>query len=148
VLALRQDIYDKRDELFDVALKLGRLDDPAYRRTRDVLNVMAMSAKHISPYFMMSVARSSRRFSSGRPVSADPRMDREIEIALRWLSERILRYLLKECVSGWLIGELVGAGSVQEEGMPAVTRACSALWPVDRLPSDPRDPERDLLCAA
>ena len=100
VIRLRQDIFDRRDELFDLAAKLAGHSDPAYKDARRQLNTIASVADTISiPVFLYWIYRGER---TKREVHqhADPQMQAAIDEALMWCAERVARYLLRETLDG------------------------------------------------
>ena len=53
VLLLRHDLFEIRDGLFDKIMRLGALDDPAYRQARSHLNSMLRGAGTLNIYTML-----------------------------------------------------------------------------------------------
>ena len=144
VIRLRQDLYDVRDHLFDAAHRHSLLSDPAYCQTRNTLNAMAHMADYLSPRFVTELARLARRGPmEGRPVAVDPILDAEVLRTYRWLEERLFHYLMRECLSGWLIGSLVGFANIEQAGRFSMETVCTAL----PTPAFEWNPDRTLLAA-
>jgi hypothetical protein len=101
VIRLRQDIFDKRDALFDVATELGAHDDPAYQEAREHLNSLAHLAKVISWQVVFNADVPKRKDAPLR--AQNPKMQEAIDSVFDWSAYRIFRYLLKETLTGWVI---------------------------------------------
>jgi hypothetical protein len=113
VVCLRQDIFDIRDDLFDVALELGVLDDTAYRDARDHLNNIASAASLFSiPFFATCVSQAgeSRAFDK----TSNAKLQEAIDKRVRRCASRIGNYLLYETFTGWSICTLFTAVRLME----------------------------------
>lgn len=109
VYALKQDIFDIRDELFDFAAGNGWLSDVAYQQTREHLNDFAGTARLMSIPFLAFFAvqpRAARGYH--RPKSDDPLMDEKIKDTLDKSSHLLHHYLFRCTAIGWLICCLAG----------------------------------------
>ena len=102
VVALRQDIFDLRDGLFDVALAESIFDDPAYRFARQHLNQVANVADSITiPVLAFVLHRGVKEIT--QPKSDNDRMQQAIELAMRQCVERIMRFLWHQTFTGWVV---------------------------------------------
>lgn len=108
VVCLRQDIYDLRDELFDIALKLRALDDPGYKATRAHLNGLARSAEVISVPLAIYASTLETEAAAHRGHSfrsADPALQSSIDDVHDRCARRLVRFLFWETLSG-LVGRI------------------------------------------
>jgi hypothetical protein len=116
IISLRQDIYDKRDQLFDLSLGFGTLEDPAYRATRRHLNHVAQTVDAIS-FDMLMYAASKRDNERIQIQSTNPQLQIEIEKTLNWCARRIVNSLLRETFLGRILlfrSRIRGLTSVME----------------------------------
>jgi len=117
VIFLRQDLFRIRDELWMVARRKQRLDDPAYVEARELFNACIRGASFISfPQLVNGLVDARNR---GEEVveqkSSDPDLDKAIDDAYAQLVERLGKYVLRDrFVSGIALGllALVTLGSV------------------------------------
>lgn len=144
VIRIRQDIFDKRDELFDLAVELNGLDDPAYRFARDHLNALAATVESLSLpalFFVAAEMCGDDAPSTTRPRHADPRMDEKIVATMGWCSTRIMRYLLRETASGLILsgpGKVIGYSNAIKTLMTRNAKAwVSSSYPDDLCGSPP-----------
>lgn len=103
IIRLREDIYDKRDWLFDTAARLDSFSDPAYKAARIHLNSIAGIAKFLSVQVVAFLSTQGQLKDAPRIKSDNPELQAAINDVFRWSAERIARYLLKETLSGWVI---------------------------------------------
>ena len=103
IVRLRQDIFDKRDELFDIASRLDRLDDPAYRAARRHLNSAANAAKVISFEFLFYVMGQEGDTENIIPETNNEHLQQAINESLTWCAERIVDSLFTETFVGILL---------------------------------------------
>lgn len=126
VVALRQDIFDLRDGLYDVALAESIFDDPAYRSAREHLNRVANVSDSITiPVLVFVLHRGVTELP--RPRSRNDRMEQAIELAMRQCVERIMRFLWHQTFTGWIarpILRLVHIGTLVE----SQTRRWTDRW--------------------
>lgn len=130
-MRFRQDIFSVRDDLFDLAVASGLVDDPAYIAFREYLNNMLLFAHHLSIPVMVHMAKfplSSEPF----PRSENKCLQRAIEDATTTVSNRIVRFLRYETMIG-LVVEL--ATRVAEWAKPAGRERISAWIAPGHLPS-------------
>jgi hypothetical protein len=100
VMRLRQDLYDVRDQLFDVAADRKGSEDPAYVAARDHLNsVAAISADLSIPLLIFLISQSDGE-EFVRPISKDAELQAAIDKMYRWSADRLSSYILKETLSG------------------------------------------------
>jgi len=101
IINLRQDIFDIRDGLFDRALHLQALSDPAYRETRDHLNTVASTVHCLSLMVIFySLGRGVLASAEGRFKTENAQLQAAIDDALESSSLRVARYLLRETLMG------------------------------------------------
>ena len=105
VICLRQDIYDIRDELFDRALKLDGLSDPAYKQARERLNASA-SVADVFSLITLAKMKSMDISVDDAFCSTNKELQDAIDESLRKCSIRICRFLLRETLSGVFISLL------------------------------------------
>lgn len=93
VINLRQDIFDIRDRLFDEAVALGEVDDPAHQDARAHLNRLA-TAKIISipvlGYLSLGVSAAPHK------KAANFKLGRAIDSALDESAKRVFAYLIHD----------------------------------------------------
>ena len=99
IILLRQDLFDLRDELFSVALRLECFDDEAYRDARNHLNSVARIADTISVP-LLSYLSCGPVPERERPRSDIPELQVAIEQTLENCALRIQRYLLRQTFTG------------------------------------------------
>lgn len=104
-IALRQNIYDVRDQLFDAAAAIGggSFSDPAYREARTRLNGIAVSAEFIASgpaliYLHVLFRTTGRRLTI--PETDNQDLSRAIKDAMRGCEDRIAGYVLHETALG------------------------------------------------
>lgn len=115
VVRLRQDIFDKRDALFDVADNLDAFSDVGYRAAREHLNSLAHLAKYLS---ISLIIHASPRSEKGEAITSDiPEMQQVIDEIFEWSGKRIVRYLLRETATGLLLSCLLGIKDWQSRRM-------------------------------
>lgn len=101
IIDLRQDIFDERDELFDVAMRLDALDDPAYRAARRHLNHIARTVDFISLELLVYVGQHLPPLD---PIHTENEPLRNaIDDACVSCARRIVHSLLRETVSGRIL---------------------------------------------
>lgn len=108
VLKLRQDIFDKRDHLFDVAARLDEFDDPGYRAARLHLNSMLDMAKYFSVQSVEYMVKVGHLAPVKQTVSPNKELQEAIDDTFNWLIDRIAKYLIRETFSGWLVYIIYG----------------------------------------
>lgn len=99
VVRLRQDVFDIRDNLFDVAAETRTFDDPAYRHARHHLNSVARIADTINLY-MLGYLLNANLTQRERPTSNNAVLQHAIDASLEVCTERIRRYLMRETFTG------------------------------------------------
>lgn len=99
VVRLREDLFQIRDRLFDLALARGRLNDSGYRRAREHINAVIRMAGTVSiPTVLFTAFRCT---SSAGPIKADdPELQETIDRAMDQLVQRVTRYLIRETLTG------------------------------------------------
>jgi len=102
---LRQDILDLRDGLFDKAREMDVLDDPAHRRARDHLNMIAGNADWMTiPIIAFVLHRGfDKPGFSPLPQSDNPEFQRAIDSALEQSAHMLARHLLRRTFTGVVI---------------------------------------------
>ena len=108
VICLRQDIFDIRDELFDAALDLNGLGDPAYRQARERLNFAAKIADVFSLPLVTAV-RSMNAPPQQEFCSSNRKLQEAINHAIASCSQRIVDYLYFETfcgMCGWMTSKV------------------------------------------
>ena len=106
VIRLRQDLFDMRDALFDAALEIGCLDDPAYRAVRRHFNAIAGTAGFITiPVFVFLLHRGVVK--NQLLNSENSQMQKVIDSALESCANRVIVYLLKETFTGAIVLPIV-----------------------------------------
>lgn len=103
VLRLRQEIYHKRDFLFDEALRLNGFCDPAYREAREHFNDLAWIAEDVSLPLILAFWKWNTAPQSKRLVAQCSEMQAVIDEVYMWSANRIYRYLYYETGYGWLM---------------------------------------------
>lgn len=101
IIDLRQDIYDKRDALFDIATELGALDDPAYRQARRHLNHIARTVEFVSFDILVYIGKNAPSVSNLE--TDNERLRQAIDETMGWCAKRIVNSLLYETFSGWIL---------------------------------------------
>ena len=102
VIRLRQDLFDARDALFDSALEMGALDDPAYRAARRHLNAIVQLADAITlPVLAFVLHRGVSR--NEMLNSNNVCLQKEIDAALDRCADRLVTYLLRETFTGLIV---------------------------------------------
>jgi len=109
VTILRQKLFEIRDELWEKALKLDSLDDPAYLKIRSRFNSMIRSAHAISvPTLTVAMVQMSDQ-QQEYITSDNPKMQQHLEEAISDATLHILRYIVFcRPFSGWLLIHLIG----------------------------------------
>jgi len=101
VINLRQDIYDIRDRLFDKALALESLSDPAYREAREHLNKVAAIVNRLSLMVLAFVLGQGRSEPMGdRFKTSNFELQHAINESLEASSSRLAHYLFRETLTG------------------------------------------------
>ncbi len=102
VVRLRQDIFDIRDALFDVAGKVQAFGDPAYRDARRQLNSVARIADainvHTLAYFLSANVPQRERLRSNCAE-----LQKAIDNGLEECTDRISSYLRYETFTGLVV---------------------------------------------
>lgn len=110
VTILRQMLFEIRDNLWDTAFKMGRFDDPAYKRSRSHLNNMIRLCGYYSIPTIMLLAKMEKELKDigefpelpeKRP-SENPVMEAAIAEAESKASRLIVFYVLFWRVTGWM----------------------------------------------
>ncbi len=109
VVKLRQDIFDKRDELFDLAITVQASDDPAYQAARMHLNSMLDMVKYFSVQSVEYMIKVGHLSPTPHMTSKDPKLEAAIADTFEWLVRRIAKYLIHETFSGFLIYRIYGS---------------------------------------
>ena len=99
VVRLRQDVFDIRDHLFDVAHETNTFSDPAYRDARHHLNSIARIAESINLYMLGYLLHANVEHRE-RPQSDNLVLRKAIDASLEACTERIKNYLLRETFTG------------------------------------------------
>jgi len=109
VLALRQDIFDARDWLFDRARDLNAFDDPGYRACREYLNAICRHADDLS-WSAFGYVCSNEEWKSDHkwiPDSSNADVKAAVDNAVEYSAKRVLRYLQYETLTGWVFGPVL-----------------------------------------
>lgn len=134
VMCLRQDIYDARDWLFDLATKEGALQDPGYVDFRERLNVLARTAHVISFPLMAYALEHVNRTKVKLPTAENQRIQDAIDKTTEGLGRRIQRYLYWETAAGWVLMLAYGFAQLKEYAENQSTRGAVA-WVKSDMPS-------------
>lgn len=102
VLLLRQDLFAIRDALFDRIVKLGKLDDPAYRHARDEINGVIRIAAGLS-VSTIGYAITCKAKGTPTPTSEDEAVREAVRDAKSKAATRLGKYLLRETLGGIFI---------------------------------------------
>lgn len=106
VIALRQDLFSLRDELWDLMRAEGKLDHPAHRALRDHLNRLILIAPALSPTVVRAVKASGA--AQAEPASAPAgEVPAAVAVIRHETSKLIRRYLHRWCVSGWVSRDVI-----------------------------------------
>lgn len=108
VISLRQDLFDLRDGVFGVAMRLECFQDPAYRDARRHLNAVARIADTISIPTVVYVLLGQIP-ERERPRSDNEHLQAAIDDTLERCALRIQRYLLRETFTGRIVAPAVRA---------------------------------------
>lgn len=114
VMFLRQDIYDARDRLFDLAADEGALSDPGYVAFRERLNILARTADAISFPLIVYALATTQYPPAAIPESSNHKIRDEIEKITIELGGRIQRYLYWETAAGWVLVVVLGLVQLKE----------------------------------
>ena len=106
VVRLRQDVFDIRDRLFDVAAKTRTFDDRAYRDARHHLNSVARIADTIS-LPVLGYLLHANFAQRERSLSNNAVLQRAIDVSLEDCTERIRSYLMRETFTGLFVFPLI-----------------------------------------
>lgn len=134
VINLRQDIYDLRDSLFDAAVELEVLDDPAYQATRLHFNSIAKYADAITLPVLAYVYHLGLP-ENVRLKSKNPLLQQKIDATIDICAERLKGYLLRETFTGRVVLPLMRLARVG-----TVLEVLAKRWLVRLVASDA--PER------
>ncbi|MCK6631934.1 MAG: hypothetical protein L6Q31_06115 [Fimbriimonadaceae bacterium] len=134
VMCLRQDIYDARDWLFDLASKEGALQDPAYVDFRERLNVLARTAQVISFPLMAYALEHVDRTPGKMPEAENRKIQGAVDKITEDLGRRIQRYLFWETAAGWVLMIAYGFAQVQEYS-EAQSKRGAVAWVKSDMPS-------------
>lgn len=102
VIRLTEDLFAIRDGLFDKICDLAAFDDPAYRATREHLNVLIRLVPTLSVPVIVHWGSIAGSESSKESFPASDHKDVQEAIAAAFLKagERVLRYLRNETLGG------------------------------------------------
>ncbi len=103
VWALRQDLFQIRDRLWDQMRVRGELDDPAHREFREGINSLIRLAPFLS---LMTVARIVLDRDEFKPLLARNKDATAIQQARHDVFYRVTRYLLVESISGLVLSSI------------------------------------------
>lgn len=103
VLWLRQDIYDIRDNLFMESARLDRPHDEAAKCARDHLNAIARVASVISFPAVITAINIGEAEIRELPKSENEELNKCIQLSMEKAGNRIVRYLTRETLTGWII---------------------------------------------
>ncbi len=99
VVRFRQDIFDMRDRLFDIAASLQVFDDPAYQDARGHFNAVARIADSIS-FYGVCYALCAGVGDWQRPRSENAELQKAIDDIHEECAGRFGHYLLRETFTG------------------------------------------------
>ena len=102
VVRLRQDVFDIRDNLFDVAAETRMFKDQAYRDARRHLNSIARIADTIS-FYMLGYLLYANFAPRKRLRSNNAVLQKAIDLSLEDCTERIRKYLMRETFTGLVV---------------------------------------------
>lgn len=103
VIRLQQEIFDKRDELFDMAAEINALDDPAYQFMRHCMNGLIRFVPDISMPLVTYLVSHDDGEEKTFPKSSNPALQHYIEEVSAWTAKRLYRYIVRETATGWVI---------------------------------------------
>ncbi|MCK4660788.1 MAG: hypothetical protein KAV82_14810 [Phycisphaerae bacterium] len=101
-IRLTEDLFAKRDELFDLAADLGMLHDEGYRLARQHINSLIRLTNTISVpviYFLYC----SPLPKADPPRCEDQRLQQAVDQTMVWVTNRIGTYLMRETAIGIVI---------------------------------------------
>ena len=102
VIRLRQEIFDKRDDLFDKAAELNAFDDAAYQNARHCLNGLISFVPYLSVP-MVTYIVSHDGTERNLPKSSNQELQRSIDEVFSWTANRLYRYIVRETATGWVL---------------------------------------------
>jgi len=134
VISFRQDIYQLRGVLFDKALSLNALDDPAYRKLREHLNSIATVAEWIT------IPIVARYLNSGvgpkvLPQSSSPVVQELLDNTIEECASRLQHYLMFETLTGLISWPIVVGSSIQDT-VSEQARKWVRRWVVSSRPKE------------
>lgn len=128
VIALRQDLFDIRDDMWDAARELGCFNDPAYQSTRDHLNGVATHARSFTVPVLAFVLANRPPGGYPRPARSENQdVQRIIDRALTRSSARLASYLVNESLTGWVC-RAISVLTLIDRYTKRLADQCSSLW--------------------
>lgn len=103
VIRLQQEIFDKRDALFDRVVELDALDDPAYQTARYCLNGLIRFVPYLSVPLVTYMVSHESDTQETLPKSANPVLQHAIDEVFSWTAKRLYRYIVRETATGWVL---------------------------------------------
>lgn len=103
VIRLQQEIFDKRDALFDRAAELNALDDPAYQFMRHCMNGLIRFVPNMSVPLVTYIISHDDGVEKTFPQSSNPALQHCIDEVSAWTAKRLYRYIVRETATGWVV---------------------------------------------
>jgi hypothetical protein len=133
-LALKAELLEMYAELQHVAIKSGRLSDPAYLFMQERLDAFLLMADAISwpvMVYLVAISRREPRSEMTKPVaSIDPQMDTAIKETREKLVNRVSHHIIHRTLTGtiwWLMLRLLPKNMVKEEVSGAVKASATMM---------------------
>jgi hypothetical protein len=103
VIRLQQEIFDKRDDLFDRAAELNALDDSAYQSARYCLNGLVRFVPYLSLPLVIYMVSHDNGTEETLPKSSNLELQHSIDEVFSWTAQRLYRYIVRETATGWVV---------------------------------------------
>lgn len=112
VILLREELFAVRDELWDRAFELEKLNDSAYQEMREHINALIQAAGYVT-FITLILATMSGRNPPERRRSEDEQLQESIDLAYTKVAKSVLGYCLDDTLTGKLgkmFAKLAGVG--------------------------------------
>jgi hypothetical protein len=136
VMWLREDLFNVRDALFDLAMERGRLKDPAYLLARGRVNAMIRMAGTFNLHTVVFLSTIVPDRSADDMRSSDQVLQGAIDSAYHKVGKRLFKYITRQTLTGcllWLLAWLVRP-VVQREGESAIEKGIRSPFPEQLSP--------------